>query len=177
MVCRIFLLLLLASLSLLLLLSLVTKPKIDFLFKSKKETRTETVVFWLWDIGSFRRIWASAVGKLQRAAKIKGKKAEKGKIRCKEEELTPPYSFWYHRHPEYMTHDFFHCITGGGGLTWFLPRLLLIYHLPPTFKIQNCQNSDFLSWQHSLVPPSFQSECAGVTRVCFHPEPDLKIPA
>lgn len=101
----------------------------------------------------------------------------KRKIRYKEEELTPPYSFWHHRHPEYMTHDFFHCITGVGGLTWFLPCLLLIYHLPPTCKIQNCQNSDSLSWQHCLVPPSCQCECVGVTRVCFDPEPDLKTSA
>lgn len=92
------------------------KPKIDFLCRSEKETGTETVVFWLSGTGSFRRIQASAVGKMQREAKIKGKKAEKGKIRYKEEELTPPYSFWHHRHPEYMTHDFFHCIMGVGGL-------------------------------------------------------------
>lgn len=152
----------------------MSKPNIDFLCRSKKETGTETVGICPWNTGSFRRIQASAVGKLQRAAKIKGKKAEKGKIRHKEEELTPPYSFGHHRHPEYMTHYFFHCITAVGGLTWFLPCLLLIYHLPPTFKIQNCQNSDFLSWQHYLVPPSCQSECVGVTRVCFDPEPDLK---
>lgn len=92
------------------------KDKNCFIVQIAKETGTETVVFWLSDTGSFRRIQASAVGKMQREAKIEGKKAEKGKIRYKEEELTPPYSFWHHRHPEYMTHDFFHCITGVGGL-------------------------------------------------------------
>lgn len=134
------------------------------------------MVLWLSYTGIFRRIQALAVGKMQRSQNWR-KETEKGKIRYKEEELTPPYFFWHQRHPEYMTYDFFQCITEVGGLTWSLPHLLLIYHLPPTFKIQNYQNLDFLSWLLSVDPPSFQHEDAGVNKVCFDPEPDLKVSA
>lgn len=53
----------------------------------------------------------------QRAAKIKVKKAEKKEKLEEEEELTPPSSFWHHKHTESMTCDFLHSVMGVGGFT------------------------------------------------------------
>lgn len=134
-----------------------TKQKLVSCTDPKKRQEQKQWSF-SWDTGSSWRIWASA----KSSQNQRQESWKKGKIWYKEEDLTPSSSFWHHRHTESMTHDFFHFVMGVGGLIWFPPHLLLIYHLPPTFKIQNCQNSDFLFWQHCLAPPSFHLNMLGL---------------